>query len=75
MTKNLDCIIIGGGHNALVCAAYLAKGGKNVTVLEKRKILGGCSSTEELWPGFNVSVASYVISLFQPQIIKDLELK
>ena len=75
MTKNLGCIIIGGGHNALVCAAYLAKGGKNVTVLEKRKILGGCSSTEELWPGFNVSVASYVISLFQPQIIKDLELK
>lgn len=75
MTKSLDCIIIGGGHNALVCAAYLAKGGRKVTVLEKRDVLGGCASTEELWPGFKVSVASYVISLFQPQIIKDLKLK
>src|SRR6187402_236455 len=73
--KRFDCIIIGGGHNGLVAAAYLAKAGKKVCVLERRHVLGGCSVTEELWPGFKVSVASYVISLFRPEIIRDLRLK
>jgi phytoene dehydrogenase-like protein len=73
--KRFDCIIIGGGHNGLVAAAYLAKAGKRVCVLERRHLLGGCSVTEELWPGFKVSVASYVISLFRPEIIRDLRLK
>jgi phytoene dehydrogenase-like protein len=75
MKKRFDCLIIGGGHNGLVAAAYLAKAGKSVCVLERRHVLGGCSVTEELWPGFKISVASYVISLFQPQIIRELRLK
>lgn len=69
-----DTVIIGGGHNGLVCAAYLAKAGRKVCVLEKRHVLGGCSSTEELWPGFKVSPAAYVISLFLPKIIRELKL-
>jgi phytoene dehydrogenase-like protein len=75
MKKRFDCIVIGGGHNGLVAAAYLARSGKKVCVLERRHVLGGCSVTEELWPGFKVSVASYVISLFRPEIIRDLKLK
>ncbi|MEX2212673.1 MAG: NAD(P)/FAD-dependent oxidoreductase [Phycisphaeraceae bacterium] len=70
-----DCVIIGGGHNGLVCAAYLARAGRKVCVLERRAILGGCASTEELWPGFRVSPAAYVISLFLPRITSDLKLK
>ena len=70
-----DCIVIGGGHNGLVAAAYLAKAGKSVCVLERRSILGGCTVTEQLWPGFHVSTAAYVISLFSPNIIRDLRLK
>tara|TARA_Y100000310_G_scaffold342161_1_gene444042 strand:+ start:4390 stop:5997 length:1608 start_codon:yes stop_codon:yes gene_type:complete len=70
-----DCIIIGGGHNGLVAAAYLAKAKKKVLVLEARHVLGGCASTEELWPGFKISPASYVISLLSPQIISDLKLR
>ncbi len=73
--KHFDCLIIGGGHNGLVAAAYLARAGKTVCVLERRHVLGGCSVTEELWPGFKVSVASYVISLFRPEIIRTLKLK
>ncbi|MEX2176424.1 MAG: NAD(P)/FAD-dependent oxidoreductase [Pirellulaceae bacterium] len=72
--KHYDCLIIGGGHNGLVAAAYLAKAGKTVCVLERRHVLGGCSVTEELWPGYKVSVASYVISLFRPEIIRQLRL-
>ena len=53
--KRFDAIIIGGGHNGLVTAAYLAKSGKSVCVLERRHVLGGCSVTEELWPGYHVS--------------------
>ena len=49
-----DCVVIGGGHNGLVTAAYLAKSGKSVCVLERRNVLGGCAVTEELWPGFRV---------------------
>lgn len=70
-----DCIIIGGGHNGLVCAAYLAKAGRKVCVLERRHVLGGCATTEQLWPGYKVSTAAYVISLFQTQIIRELALK
>lgn len=75
MNKRFDCIVIGGGHNGLVAAAYLAKAGKRVCVLERRHVLGGCSVTEELWSGFKISVASYVISLFRPEIIRELRLK
>ena len=70
-----DCIIIGGGHNGLIAAAYLAKRGKRVCVLERRPMLGGCSVTEDLWPGYKVSTASYVVSLLLPEIISDLQLK
>jgi len=72
---SFDCVIIGGGHNGLITAAYLAKAGKSVCVLEKRSMLGGCSVTEELWPGYKVSTASYVVSLLLPEIIKELKLK
>ena len=70
-----DAIIIGAGHNGLVAAAYLAGAGRKVLVLERRELVGGCVVTEELWPGFKVSTASYVNSLFRPEIIRDLELK
>jgi phytoene dehydrogenase-like protein len=73
--RRYDCIVIGGGHNGLVCAAYLAKAGKSVCVVERRGVLGGCAVTEELWPGYKVSTAAYVISLFLPEIIRDLRLK
>ena len=73
--KRYDCIVIGGGHNGLVTAAYLARSGKKVCVLERRHILGGCATTESLWPGYKVSTAAYVISLFLPEIIRDLRLK
>src|SRR3954470_11656820 len=75
MAEKWDTIIIGAGHNALVTAAYLARAGKKVLVLEKRPLIGGCVVTEELWPGFKVSTASYVNSLFRPEIIRDLDLK
>src|SRR3989475_9234249 len=70
-----DAIIIGAGHNGLVTAAYLARAGRKVLVLERRELVGGCVVTEELWPGFKVSTASYVNSLVSPEIIRDLELK
>ncbi len=73
--KTYDCIVIGGGHNGLVTAAYLAKGGKSVCVLERRAVLGGCAATESLWPGYRVSTAAYVISLLLPEIIRDLRLR
>ncbi len=70
-----DCVVIGAGHNGLVAAAYLARAGRRVCVLERRHVLGGCCSTEELWPGYRVSPAAYVISLFLPGIIRELELE
>jgi phytoene dehydrogenase-like protein len=74
MSKKYDAIIIGGGHNGLICAAYLAKAGRKVLVLEKRHVLGGAAVSEEVYPGFTFSVASYVVSLFRPHIIRELEL-
>ena len=74
MTQTYDAIIIGGGHNGLVCAAYLAKAGRSVLVLERRHVLGGAAVSEELYPGFHFSVCSYVVSLFRPHIIRELEL-
>jgi len=73
--QKYDAIVIGGGHNGLVCAAYLARAGWRVCVLERRHVLGGCAATEPLWPGYQVSTAAYVISLFLPQIIRELKLK
>ena len=75
MSSRYDAIIVGAGHNGLVTAAYLARAGRKVLVLERRELVGGCVVTEELWPGFKVSTASYVNSLFRPEIIRDLELK
>lgn len=69
-----DAIIVGGGHNGLTCAAYLAKAGKKVLVLERRHVLGGAAVSEEMHPGFTFSVCSYVVSLMRPWIIRDLEL-
>ena len=75
INNEYDCIVIGGGHNGLITAAYLAKEGRKVCVLERRHVLGGCATTEELWPGYRVSTAAYVISLLLPEIIRDLKLK
>jgi len=69
-----DAIVIGGGHNGLVCAAYLASGGLKVTVLERRGVVGGAAVTEEFHPGFRNSVAAYTVSLLNPKVIRDLEL-
>ena len=74
MSSTWDAVVVGGGHNGLTCAAYLAKAGKKVLVLEKRHVLGGAAVTEELIPGFHFSVCSYVVSLLRPWIIRDLEL-
>jgi phytoene dehydrogenase-like protein len=70
-----DALIIGGGHNGLVCAAYLAAAGLKVTVLERRGVLGGAAVTEEFHPGFRNSTASYTVSLLNPQVIRDLRLE
>jgi phytoene dehydrogenase-like protein len=73
-TERYDAIIIGGGHNGLVAAAYLARAGRRTLVLEKRPLVGGAAVTEEVFPGFKFSVFSYVVSLLRPEIIRDLDL-
>jgi len=69
-----DAIIIGGGHNGLINAAYLARAGKKVVLLERRSIVGGAAVTEEIFPGFRFTEFSYVVSLLRPEIIRELEL-
>src|SRR5450756_901959 len=69
-----DAIVIGGGHNGLTAAAYLARAGRTVLVLERRHIVGGAAVTEEVFPGFHFSVCSYVVSLLRPEIIRELDL-
>ncbi len=71
---NYDAIVIGGGHNGLTCAAYLARAGRKVVVFERRHVLGGAAVTEEVFPGFKFSVCSYVVSLLRPEIIRELDL-
>ena len=73
-TDSFDVIVIGGGHNGLVCAYYLARGGRRVCVLERRGIVGGAAITEEFHPGFRNSVASYAVSLLSPKIIAEMDL-
>ncbi|MDP6539932.1 MAG: NAD(P)/FAD-dependent oxidoreductase [Planctomycetota bacterium] len=74
MASPYDAIVVGGGHNGLVCAAYLARAGRRVLVLERRAVLGGAAVSEEVFPGFTFSVCSYVVSLLRPWILRDLEL-
>jgi phytoene dehydrogenase-like protein len=74
MTKPYDAVIIGGGHNGLVCAFYLARAGLRVRILERRDVVGGAAVTEEFHPGFRNSVASYTVSLLQPKVIADMRL-
>src|SRR5215469_15877881 len=73
-TEKRDAVIVGGGHNGLVCAWYLAKAGLKVTVSEARPVVGGAAVTEEFHPGFRNSVASYTVSLLNPQVIADMQL-
>jgi phytoene dehydrogenase-like protein len=74
MAQHYDAIVIGGGHNGLTCAAYLAKAGRKTLVLERRYVLGGAAVTEEIHPGFKFTVCSYVVSLLRPEVIQELEL-
>ena len=74
VTQRYDAVIVGGGHNGLTSAAYLARAGLKVLVLERRHVLGGAAVTEEVFPGFRFSVCSYVVSLLRPEIIRELDL-
>ena len=70
-----DAIIIGAGHNGMICASYLAKAGKNVLVLDARVVPGGCASTREFAPGHHISDCAQWLSQFDQSIVKDLDLK
>src|SRR4030095_14738859 len=72
--RRFDAVIVGGGHNGLTCAAYLAAAGLSVCVAERRGVVGGAAVTEEFHPGFRNSTASYTVSLLDPQVIRDLRL-
>jgi len=74
VTRRYDAVIVGGGHNGLVCAFYLARAGLRVRVLERRGVVGGAAVTEEFAPGFRNSTASYTVSLLQPRVIADMKL-
>src|SRR3970040_86516 len=74
MAEIWDAVIVGGGHNGLVTAAYLARAGRRVLVLERREVLGGASVTEEAFPGYKVSTAAYLCSLMQERITRKLAL-
>jgi phytoene dehydrogenase-like protein len=74
MPRRYDAVVIGGGHNGLISAAYLARGGLRTLVLERREVLGGATLSMEVFPGFRFSVLSYVVSLLRPEIIRDLQL-
>jgi phytoene dehydrogenase-like protein len=74
MSEAYDVIVVGGGHNGLIHAAYLQRAGKRTLVLERRRLVGGAAVTEEVFPGFHFSVCSYVVSLLRPEIIRDLDL-
>ncbi|MCP5116339.1 MAG: NAD(P)/FAD-dependent oxidoreductase, partial [bacterium] len=75
MTTEYDAIIVGGGHNGLVTAAYLAQAGWKTLVLERREMVGGCAVTEEIWPGYKVSTGAYLSSLLEERIVRELELE
>src|ERR1700730_12328092 len=70
-----DAVVVGAGHNGLVAAAYLARAGLSVCVLERRQVIGGATISEEVWPGWTVSAASYVCSLLHPRIVDELDLR
>ena len=74
MKHDFDAIVIGAGHNGLTAAGYLGKAGLRTLVLERRHIVGGAAVTEEFHPGYRNSIASYVVSLLRPEVIRDLEL-
>ena len=70
-----DVIIVGGGHNGLACATYLARTGADVLMLERERFVGGSSVTDEVWPGYQISSAAYVASLMPPRVVRELELE
>src|ERR1700733_9445736 len=73
-SRTFDAIVVGGGHNGLTAAAYLARAGMSTLVLERRAVVGGCCVTEEIAPGCRVSTTSYIASMLRPEVIRDLNL-